>query len=238
METTLHRQLKALYAGSDAELEARVGRYRIDVVSDGRLVEIQHGPLAAIRQKVRELLDRHRLFVVKPLVIRKQLVKLSARGGKLVGRRLSPKRGHLLELFDELVHFTDVFPHRRLTLEVPLVDIEEWRYPGHGRRRRWRQGDYQVEDQKLLAVRRTYRLCSGADLAPLIDPRPAEPFHTAQLADALGVERWVAQRIAYCLRKAGAVRQVGKTGNALLYEFAPPWAQDPAPPVRVNRRAA
>ncbi len=43
-------------------------------------------------------------------------------------KRLSPKRGTILDLFDDLVHFMRVFPHKRLTLEVPLVDIEEWRY--------------------------------------------------------------------------------------------------------------
>ena len=30
----------------------------------------------------------------------------------------------------------------------------------------------------------------------------------------------MAQRIAYCFRETGAVREVGKQGNARLYEFA------------------
>ena len=104
---------------------------------------------------MRTLLQDHTLVVVKPIVVRKQLVKRASKDGPVVSRRSSPKRGTLLDLFDELVHFTRVFPHPRLTLEVPLVDVEEWRYPGHGRRRRWRASDYQVEDQKLLAVHRT-----------------------------------------------------------------------------------
>jgi hypothetical protein len=41
------------------------------------------------------------------------------------------------------------------------------------------------------------------------------------LAESLGVHRWVAQRIAYCLRQTGAVRKVAKHGNACLYEFIP-----------------
>ena len=49
-------------------------------------------------------------------------------------------RGTFVDLFDELVHFTRVFPHPRLALEVVLVEIEEWRYPGHGRRRWIRRG--------------------------------------------------------------------------------------------------
>ncbi|MFT7644160.1 MAG: hypothetical protein ACI9G1_005926, partial [Pirellulaceae bacterium] len=137
METSLHRQLKDIYAKADAQLEVPLGRYRIDVVSDGDLVEIQHGSLAAIRDKVADLLAQdHRVLVVKPIVARKYLVKQDAKSGQVVSRRLSPKRGTVVDLFDELVYFTRVFPHKNLAIEVPLVEIEEYRYPGHGRRRR------------------------------------------------------------------------------------------------------
>ena len=222
METSLHRDLKARYADPDAQFEVTVGSYRIDVVSGGRLVEIQHGSLAAIRDKVRTLLDEHRVLVVKPIVASKLLVKQTAKGGRVKGRRMSPKRGRMLDLFDELVYFTRVFPHRRLTLEVPLVDIEEWRYPGHGRRRRWRASDHQVEDQKLVAVREIYRLRTASDVAGLIScPRP-RPFHTGHLAGSLGVERWLAQRITYCLRKIGACKEVGRKREGRLYDFVCP----------------
>jgi hypothetical protein len=222
METSLHRDLKARYAGKDAQFEVSLGGYRIDVVSDGVLVEIQHGSLAAIRDKIQRLLRKHRVLVVKPIVARKTLVKQAAKDGEVIQRRLSPKRGTLLDLFDDLVHFTRVFPHERLTLEVPLVEIEEWRYPGHGRRRRWRRGDHQVEDQKLVAVQSVHRLQTRADLRDLIACPLPKPFHTGHLAESLGVRRWIAQRIAYCLRKMGVVRESGKQGNARLYEFIMP----------------
>ena len=220
METSLHRELKSLYAGPDAQFEVSLDGYRIDVTSGGRLIEIQHGQLAAIRDKVKILLKHHTLVVVKPIIVQKTLVKRSAKDGPVTSRRLSPKRGTLLELFDELVHFTRVFPHKRLTLEVPLVDIEEWRYPGHGRRRRWRRNDFQIEDQKLVAVHATYRLQTAADMTGLIECSLPKPFHTGDLAQQLQVRRWLAQRIAYCFRETGAVREVGKQGNARLYEFA------------------
>jgi hypothetical protein len=220
METSLHRELKTLYADKDAQFEASFGGYRIDVMSGDRLVEIQHGSLAAIRDKVRSLLKDRPVVVVKPIVIRKLLIKRARKEGDVVDRRMSPKQGTLLDLFDDLVHFTRVFPHDRLTLEVALVDIEEWRYPGHGRRRRWRLDDYQIEDQKLVAVRAVHRFQTTADLARLVRGPLPRPFHSGHLAESLRVDRWIAQRIAYCFRETGTVHQVGKQGNTRLYEFA------------------
>ncbi len=44
------------------------------------------------------------------------------------------------------------------------------------------------------------------------------PFHTAHLAKSLNIQLGVARRIAYCLQKTGAAEQVGKQGNAWLYQ--------------------
>jgi hypothetical protein len=219
METSLHRQLKELYAVDGARKELALGRYRIDVACEGQLVEIQHGSLAAIRRKVQELLQEHRVLVVKPIVATKRLVKRASKRGPVVSRRLSPKRGQLVDLFHDLIYFRQVFPHPRLSLEVLLVEVEEWRYPGHGRRRRWRQGDCVVEDQKLLGVQASHRLETPADLRSLVDCPLPSPFHTGHLADALSVPRFVAQRVAYCFLHMGTARQAGKLGNARLYEF-------------------
>jgi len=220
METSLHRELKEHYARDAGRTEVVVDRYRIDAVVDDELIEIQHGPLSAIRDKVRKLLAGHRVRVVKPIIARKLLVKRTAKGQPVRSRRRSPKRGQLLDVFDDLVYFTRVFPHRRLTLEVVLVEIEEWRYPGHGRRRYRRDADHQVEDQKLVEIAAVHRLKTSADLRKLV-PAEALPdvFHTGHLAAALQVQRYTAGRIAYCFRQVGATRQVGKQGNTLLYEF-------------------
>jgi hypothetical protein len=220
METSLHRQLKALYAGREARVEERLAEFRIDAIRDGQLVEIQHGGLAAIRSKIARLLETHDVLVVKPLVARKQLVRLARQGGKELSRRLSPKRATLLDLFHELIYFTRVFPHPRLTLETPLVEIEERRYPGHGRRRRWRKGDCVVEDQRLTAVVGVHRFRTAADLLALLPGGLPAKFHSGHVAEALGIDRWVAQRIVYCLRQTGAAETCGKTGNAVLYRRA------------------
>ena len=218
METSLHRQLKERYAAGNARQEVALGDYRIDVVTDHELIEIQHGSLGAIRDKIKHLVQEHTVRVVKPIIASKQLIKLDRPKGQLVSRRKSPKRGRLLDIFDELVYFTHVFPHPQLTVEVVLVEVEERRYPGHGRRRRWSATDFEVEDRTLIRVDRNLHLSAADDLWQLLPARLPTPFHTGHLAKKLKIQRWVAQRIAYCLRQAGATREVGKSGNTRLYD--------------------
>ena len=191
--------------------------YRIDAVVGRRLIEIQHGSLAAIRTKIARLVEQHRVLVVKPIVANKLIIKQSATDGPIVSRRASPKRGKLLDIFDELVYFTRVFPHPRLTIEVVLVDIEEYRHPGHGRRRRWRRDDHVVADQQLITIGESLRLRRANDLLRIIPSGLAPQFHSGHLAEHLSTGRHVAQRVAYCLREMKAVKTIGKQGNAWLY---------------------
>ncbi len=220
METSLHRQLKEKYLSPGAAIEVPVDGYRIDVAAEDRLIEIQHGSLAAIRDKIRKLLENHHVLVVKPIILRKQLVKLDGPEGNELSRRMSPKKGQVLDIFNELVYFTRVFPHPNLTLEVTMVRTEERRYPGHGRRRRRRDGDFVVEDQILTKVEETHIFRKAEDLLALLPPKLPKKFHTGHLADGLSIRRWIAQRVAYSLREMGAIEMVGKEGNAILYKFA------------------
>jgi len=222
MESTLHRQLKRIWAGPEARCEVRLGQYIIDCVVDDELIEIQHGSLTAIRDKIAHLLERHRVRVVKPIIIRKVLCKRRRKNGTKIERRLSPKSGGIADLFGELMHFTRVFPHPRLILDVPLIEVEEWRIPGHGRRRRWRANDQITEDQTLTRLADVVRLSTVADLRTVLEPAAhALPprFHTGDLAKALTVPRWQAQQIAYVLRHCAAVTVVGKHRVAWLYEW-------------------
>jgi hypothetical protein len=218
METTLHHQLKQHYAATGGLTEQRIGRYRIDVIRDKQLIEVQLASLTAIRDKIAALVKKHDVLVVKPIIICKHIVKLRRAGGRIVSRRRSPKKRTLLDIFDELVHFTRVYPHRRLTLEVPLIEIEEHRYPGHGRRRRWRDNDHLVDDQHLVQIHEIHHFRTAADLCRMLPENLPRPFHTGHLSDGLSIERWIAQRMAYCLRHTGAIQQVGKLRGAWLYE--------------------
>jgi hypothetical protein len=220
METTLHRQLKALYADEDGQCEVRLGDFRIDAVRQGRLIEIQHGSLSAIRRKVERLLEQHEVLVVKPLVARKLLIKMDRRRKKEVSRRYSPKRGDFLQIFEDLVYLARLFPHPRLVIETPLVEIEELRCPRPPRR--WRGAAFRTLDQRLVRVVGTRRLASHADLLAVLPPQLPQPFQTGHLAALMGIERWIAQKIAYCLRTSGTAEVLGKNKQGWLYQLLDP----------------
>lgn len=220
METTLHRQLKQHFCQPGARIEVKLGRYRIDVVNGDRLVEIQRSGLAAIRDKVNRLVsDGYQVDVVKPLVARKRLVKLSSANGSVASQRWSPLRATVLNVFDELVYFTRVFPHPNLRMLIPLIDIEEVRFPGHGRRRRKRVGDFVVKDRLILDIHQTHVFKTVTDLQTLLPDDLPKEFDTGELADGLGVPRHQAQRIGYVLRKTGVAKECGKRGNAIVYRL-------------------
>lgn len=221
METTLHRQLKDEFCDPGSQIEVKLGKFRIDVVNGKRLVEIQRSSLSSIRDKIATLLkEGHIVDVVKPLVARKRLIKLNKKGGREIDRRWSPRRGTMLDLFDELIYFTRVFPHPNLTLIAPMVQIEEIRYPGQGRRRRKRQGDFIIHDRQILEMEDACFFRTVHDLQTLLPKQLPKTFDTKQLAEGLAIPRDQAQKIAYVMRKTGAAIEVGKQGNAVLCRLA------------------
>jgi hypothetical protein len=240
METSLHRTLKSHYAADDSQIEVRVGAFRVDAIDDcGRLVEVQHAGLGAIRGKVAKLLEEHSVRVVKPIVANKWIHTLDKNSLKVARKRRSPKRSCHLDVFASLLHFTQVFPHPRMTLEVPLLDIIETRVPEKKRRVRAKQ--YRVLDQTIVSIHDEL-VFQGIDdlwrmvsMQPTFDPKISikqstakrtkrkreSPivFDTAVLAQWLDRPRWFAQQVAYVLDRCGVTSEVGKLGNAKLYQL-------------------
>jgi hypothetical protein len=215
METSLHRTLKERYAtGGSGRPEVAVERFRVDAVDEsGWLIEVQSGGLGPLRGKLRRLLPEHRIRIVKPVVLRRKVVRKARGDGPVLSARFSPKRGELLDVFDDLIGMVRVFPHGNLEIEVLGVTIEEIRIP----RRRW--PGYRVADRCLGEVHESTSLVEAGDLWRLLPASflQTESFTTHELARELGRPLSFAQRVAYCLRLTGAARVVGKTGNRLIY---------------------
>lgn len=216
METSLHRGLKDHYGlGRGGRCEVAVAGYRIDAVDEeGTLIEVQSGSLGALKSKLRKLLPDHRVCVVKPVVVRRKLVRRDRVDGPERSIRQSPKRGALVDVFDDLVGVASFLPDKNLSVELLGVSIEEVRVT-----RRRRPG-YRVVDRRLDCILETLRLNEPDDLWELLPAglSDSEPFTTRDLARKLDRPLPFAQRVAYCLRLSGAVRPIGKVGNSHLYK--------------------
>jgi hypothetical protein len=216
METTLHRQLKALYGPArGGRAEVVVGDFRIDaIVPDGTLIEVQTGALGPLRAKLGRLLQAHRVRVVKPVVVSRRIVKRARRDGPDLSARLSPRRGTSVDAFEDLIGLARLFPHPNLRIDVLPVAIEEVRVP-----RRRRPG-YAVVDRRLAEVRGLTALARAEDLWSLLPDDLPAPFTTADLAARLGRPIFFAQRVAYCLRLSGAAVVIGKQRRFSVYARA------------------
>lgn len=212
--------MKSLYAGRQDRCEQQVDGYRIDAIRRGKLIEIQQSSLSALRDKVRELVAAHAVVVVKPLFARKMIVRRDPRTQAILSQRCSPNHETVWDLFLDLVHFTSVFPHPRLTLEVLLVDVEEHRVDKP--KRRWNRGAFRVVDRQLTSVGEKHVFRTADDLLRLLPATLPAEFTTAELATSTGLPRWWAQKVAYCLREIAAIETLGKRRHAWLYGWTPP----------------
>lgn len=214
-EHPLHASLKAWYARPGDQVEVAVDGYVVDILQDGELVEIQTGNFSSVRDKLRTLIRTHPVRLVYPLAQEKWLYKLPKAEWEGPRRRKSPKRGRVEDVFRELVSFPDLMLEDQFTLEVVLIQEEEVRR-FTGRKMWWRNG-WEAVEHRLLEVVERHVFQTPKDLGRLLPDELPEAFTTKELSQGLGGPRWLAQKMAYCLREMGEISAVGKRGRAILY---------------------
>jgi hypothetical protein len=206
--------LKEWYAQPGDHLEVPLDNFVIDIVRDDLLIEIQTGNFSSVKRKVTALTYRHPVRLVYPIASQKWIIKLS-RDGSPLGRRKSPKRGRVEELFRELVRFPDLILEGNFSLEVVLIHEEELRR--HDERRRWRRGGWVTVERRLLEILESRLFETPGDISALLPEKLPQRFTTLDLAEALNGPRRLAQKMAYCLREMGEIVPVGKQNRSILY---------------------
>lgn len=217
-ESPLHAALKAWYGGPDGVYEVPVNGHVVDLVQNGLLVEVQTANFGAMRRKIEALLKEHAVRLVHPIAVEKWIVRVDSRKKQVLGRRKSPKAGSVDNLFEELVTFPALMMHPNFTLHVVLIREEEVRRnrPSGGRRRHLRK-DWVREERRLIDVVDDQLFQTPADLAARIPASVPERFTTADLAEAAGVPRWLAQKMTYCLRAMEVIHVVGRSRKGICY---------------------
>jgi hypothetical protein len=214
-EKPLHAALKQAYARPGDRTEVPMDGWVVDVVREDCLVEIQTRHLSAIKRKLADLAERHRVRLVYPIAREKWIVRLDQEGEHVLGRRKSPQRGCVELVFGELVGIPGLLLHPNFTLEVALIQEEEIRRPDSTAN--WRRRGWAVRERRLLGIVAQHVFDTPGDLCRLVPASLPEPFTARQLAEALGQPLPLAQKMAYSLREMGELQLVGTTRRSYLY---------------------
>lgn len=219
-EGHLHASLRARYVEPGDKIEAAVDGYIVDILRGSLIIEIQTANFSAIAKKMRDLVSRRQVRLVYPIPRDLWIMKLPQENPGDVTRRKSPKHLDAIDVFDELVSFPELITHQNFQLDVVLTQEEKLQRLDS--RKRWRRRGWTTVERRLLEVCETVSLRNRADYMSLIPIGLPREFLTSDLANALGRPRYLAQKVAYCLRNCGLIEQVGSAGNAIVYSKAAP----------------
>lgn len=93
--------------------------------------------------------------------------------------------------------------------EIRVVDGKK-----HGRRGR---RDFVREERRLVSVLDSRRFVHPRDMAALIPDSVEEPFTTGDIAKSCNLPKFMAQKMAYCLREMGAILAGDRKKTGIQY---------------------
>lgn len=227
-ESSLHADLKAWYALPGDETEVEVGRFVIDIVRGDTLIEIQTSNFGTIRSKLQRLVKEHRVLVIYPIAQEKYLVYIDPATNEVVRRRKSPKKGHIIDVFEALVRIPTLMHEKNFSLQVVFTHEEEVRSANDQRRHRRQRAH--VLDRRLVQVIEQVQFDSTNDLLKLLPQDLPSPFTNRMLAERMGISIHITRKMTYSLRKLGLIKKVGKERNAFLFELVSSGSAKPEKP--------
>ena len=227
MPSALHIQLQSLYAGHNGECEVRINSdsrsFVVDVVRDGVVYEVQTRNIRSIRNKILALIDDWPIVVICPVARNTMIVYAEGDPPTECRRRMSPKHGTALDAFVEATALAKLLSHTNLSLEIPLVSIEEVRVRvsqeamRRKRRRRRTPREWVAIDRSIVELHETVRLDTQADGLNLLPESLPDPFTTRMLSDETHIPRHRAQAVAYTLHGAGSLTRTHRTKEGYWY---------------------
>ena len=214
-EKSLHSSIKQWYAVPGDRLEVKVDKYIIDLVREDSLIEIQTRNFSAIGNKLRALVLYNKVTLVHPIAIEKYIVIVEG-SNNIISRRKSPKKGKLVDLFNELIRIPDLIDEENFVLEILMTKEEEIRCKdGKGS---WRRKGISIVDRKLVEVVEKVTFREGKDFLRFLPEDLPENFTNKELAKTLKITVYKARKVTYCLRKMKLIKEVGKSRNELIFE--------------------
>ena len=201
-ESSLHKSLKILYQEIyDGETEVSRDGYIYDIITNnGNAIEIQTKNLSKLLPKILTTIENgHNIKLIHPVIITNR-IELKDEDGNIISRRKSPKKGHILDIFNELTGIYPVLANPHFSLETVEIEMTEERIrtkepvQSKNGRRRFRR-DWIKSGKRLETILNTRRFSKAEDYIKLLPQLPS-PFCAKDLKKALSESDGVPKRIA------------------------------------------
>ena len=220
-ESSLHNTLKLYYASQyNGQTEVEADGHIYDIFcEDGLVIEIQTKNVGKIADKLTDALEKgHKVRLVYPLVFRKRIV-LSDEKGETISKRLSPKKGEIYDVLEELTKITGILLHPNFTLDVVKVNIIEHRVQtanpvqATNRRRRYKK-NWLKANKRLEEILETTQFKTARDYLALLPKDLPEEFCAKDLnmPKHAHILLWVLSRIP-------VIEQTSKKGRSYYYKI-------------------
>ena len=213
-EFSLHADIINYLAQKGDSLEADLEGYVIDILRGSKILEIQTKNLAKLMPKIKKLQSEYEIQVIHPIQAKKTIVRKNNEG-EVVSKRVSPKKGRIEDIFDQLVHAPNIIKHPNVSLDILMIEAEEvWRDDGKGS---WRRKYWSISERHLkkIIVEKTFN--TNVDFLQLLPKSLPTNFTNKQLAEQLKIRHRLAGKITYTLKKMRLIEMVGKQGNAHIF---------------------
>lgn len=207
---------------TDAATRRAADRYVADILTEqGEIIEIQTGSLYPLIKKLHFYLcaTELRVTVVHPIIKTNWMRWLDQNTGELTARRRSPKKGSIKDLAREMYWLSPYLAEKRLTLRLPMLEVEETRWlDGWGRG--GKRGSTR-HDRFPIALCDEIVLCGPEDYIAAFLPtedRLSHPFTAAEYARATGIGGRTTYSMLHILCDLGALTAGEKRGRAGTWE--------------------
>ena len=213
-EKTLHAVLKNTYAPAESHTEIKVGRYVADAFDGERIYEIQTSNFRNLERKLDAFLPLHPVTVVYPMPHIRYLSWIDPETGETSLPHKGTKVGKPMDAMQELWQIMRFLGHPGLTVELVLLDLDEYRFLNGWSKDR-KSGSSRAE-RVPRGVAEVITLHDREDYA-LLCPDFPEPFTAKELQKKYRLSWRQSYSAIHVLQSLDFIREEGTRGRAVCY---------------------
>ena len=215
-EKTLHAVLKCTEEPDPDRQEIPIGSYIADILTeDQRIIEIQTANMNAMRDKLASFLPLYPVKIVYPIPYRKWVTWIDPETGELTVRNKSTRKGSFYQAFRELYKIRPFLADPHLSIDLLLLDMEEYRLQD-GWSRDKKRGSHRY-DRVPVSIVSEILLERPEDYMIFLPPSLPEPFDSKNFAACAGIKGDMSSTILLMLTELGVAERIGKKGRSYLY---------------------